>query len=218
MSHPSDRVLRELIQIYSPTGQETEAVEKFGIEMLQLGANDFYVDTAGNGIATFRGGKPDVLLCGHIDTVPGRLPIREDNGIISGRGATDAKASLVSLMFGARLAVDRGFAGKIRVIAAVGEEGPGKGIIEVASSQPKSDFAVFGEPSGLTGITVGYRGRILLDLEFSTEQYHASAPWMGENAIDLAIRSWDALRRSYGSNRDFSSVSAAITSISGGES
>ncbi|EQB68109.1 MAG: hypothetical protein AMDU5_GPLC00017G0072 [Thermoplasmatales archaeon Gpl] len=49
-------------------------------------------------------------------------------------------------MFGVSMAKQRGFSGTIRMIAAVGEEGPGKGIMEVASSQPRSDYAILVNP------------------------------------------------------------------------
>ena len=217
MTHPTDRVLKELVDIYSPTGNEEKAVEYFGREMLRLGADEFFVDRAGNGVSTFSGASPEVLVCGHIDTVPGELPVREDGNTLYGRGTTDAKSSLVSLMFGASIAKQRGFGGTIRMIAAVGEEGPGKGIMEVASSQPRSDYAIFGEPSAVTGITVGYRGRILLDLEFRSGQVHASAPWLGQSAVESAVEAWNSVRDKYGKNREFSSVSAALTSIRAGD-
>lgn len=217
MNHPTDRVVRELVEIYSPTGEEAKAVEYFGREIRRLGANEFHVDSVGNGVSTFKGGFPEILLCGHIDTVPGELPVRENDGLLYGRGATDAKPSLVSLMFGASIAKHRGFGGTIRMIAAVGEEGPGKGIVEVASSQPRTDYAIFGEPSAVTGITVGYRGRILLDMGFRSGQVHASAPWLGQSAVEMAMEAWNSVRNRFGKSREFSQVSAALTYIRAGD-
>ncbi len=209
--------LIELVKTYSPTGHESAAVEKFNRYLKQCGAQNVGTDRVGNSIGTFSGKEMSVLLCGHIDTVPGRLPTRVKGNTLHGRGAVDAKSSLMALLHGAKMAKDQGFIGTLHVAAAVGEEGPSKGIIEIASVLPKTDFAIFGEPSGTTGITAGYRGRILMDLNFRSGSFHASAPWMGQNAVDMAIDGWRRVQKEYGGNREFSKVSAALTSIHGGD-
>ena len=208
--------LTDIIGTYSPTGHEEKAVEKFNGYLKLLGASEVHKDRVGNSIGTLRGSGLSVALCGHIDTVPGRLPVKVTDGMLHGRGAVDAKSSLISLLFGARLAKDRGFGGTLYIMAAIGEEGPGKGITEIADSHQKTDYAIFGEPSGTTGITAGYRGRLLLDVLFHSRSYHASAPWMGANAVDMAINSWQRIKQRYGGNREFSKVSAALTSIHAG--
>lgn len=209
--------LLEIVRTYSPTGRETKAVEKFSGYLRNAGAQNIRGDAAGNSLGTFPGDGISIVLCGHIDTVPGKLPVRVSDGMLQGRGAVDAKSSLISLLYGARMAKDRGFRGTLHVIAATGEEGPGKGIVEVAASHEKTDYAIFGEPSGTTGITTGYRGRVLLDARFRSKSYHASASWMGKNAVDIAIDSWRDIRNSYGDGKDFSSVSVSLTSIHGGK-
>lgn len=216
MTSSIEDTLTDLVSTYSPTGYEEKAIEKFIGYLEEVGAKEIDTDVAGNGYGIFPGKGVSVTLCGHIDTVPGELPVVNEDGILRGRGAVDAKSSLVSLLYGAKLAKDRGFHGTLFIIAAVGEEGPGKGIIEVARSHKKTDYAILGEPSGTTGITAGYRGRLLLDLSFQTKSFHASAPWMGENAVDMAIESWRRIKETYGENREFSKVSAALTSFHGG--
>lgn len=211
-----EETLVDLVNTYSPTGSEDTAVRKFLGYLENIRAEDIGTDAAGNGYGVLPGNGLTVTVCGHIDTVPGELPVTKEGRNLRGRGAVDAKSSLISLLFGARLAKDKGFSGTINIIAAVGEEGPGKGIIEVALSHRKADYAILGEPSGTNGITVGYRGRLLLDITFKTKSYHASAPWMGENAIDMAIDSWSRIKGKYGETREFSKVSVAMTSLHGG--
>lgn len=212
-----EKSLVEIIKTYSPTGHEEKAVQKFTGFLSQVGADNVHTDRVGNAIGSFPGKGVNVVLCGHIDTVPGKLPVNIKDGMLTGRGAVDAKSSLISLLHGASMAKDQGFEGTLHVIAAIGEEGPGKGIIEIAGSHEKSDYAIFGEPSGTTGITTGYRGRILLDAKYKSGSYHASAPWMGKNAVDMAIEGWLNLRQNYGDNKEFSRVSVALTSIHGGK-
>ncbi len=216
MKQEINKTLIELVKAYSPTGKEGKAVSLFSTCMEKLGAEKVGKDVAGNCTAVFPGDGISVLLCGHIDTVPGKLPIKAENGLLYGRGTVDAKSALVSLMYGAKLARTSGFRGTLEVVAAVGEEGSGKGIVEITKSRARSNFAIFGEPGSINGITVGYRGRLLLDIAFKTESYHASAPWMGTNAVEESIAAWICLNSKYSEGRDFSDVSVALTGIHGG--
>ena len=211
------RTLVHLVKTYSPTGKEKQAVSIFNSYLKKSGAAEIGTDNAGNGFGIFDGEGLSVILCGHIDTVPGKLRVMVKDGILYGRGAVDAKSSLVSLLYGAMIAKESGFKGSLKVIAAIGEEGPGKGILEVVRTQAKSDYAIFGEPSNVNGITVGYRGRLLIDVTFQTEPFHASAPWMGGSSVDAAILAWSRIRDHYSGNAEFSKVSAALTGIRGGE-
>ena len=212
------RTLVHLVKTYSPTGKEKHAVSIFNSYLKKSGAAEIGTDNAGNGFGTFDGEGLSVILCGHIDTVPGKLRVTVKDGILYGRGAVDAKSSLVSLLYGAMIAKESGFKGSLKVIAAIGEEGPGKGILEVIRTQTKSDYAIFGEPSDVNGITVGYRGRLLIDVAFQTEPFHASAPWMGGSSVDAAILAWSRIRDLYSGNTEFSKVSVALTGMRGGES
>ena len=194
MTDEIGNTLIHLVKTYSPTGKERNAVSVFNNYLKKCGATEVVTDDAGNGIGTFPGEGLSVVLCGHIDTVPGKLPVRVKDGILYGRGAVDAKSSLISLLYGAMIAKESGFKGTLKVVAAIGEEGPGKGILEFVKTQPRSDYAIFGEPGNVSGITVGYKGRLLIDVSFWTESFHASAPWMGGSAVEAAIMAWSRIR------------------------
>ena len=212
------RDLVQLVDTYSPTGKESQAVSLFNSYLRKCGATGIETDIAGNGLGEFEGDGMSVILCGHIDTVPGKIPVKIKDGIVYGRGAVDAKSSLISLLYGAMIAKESGFKGSLKVIAAVGEEGTGKGILEVIRTQAKPDYAIFGEPSGVDGITLGYRGRLLIDIEFRAEPIHASAPWMGGSSVDAAITAWSRIRELYSGNTEFTKASVALTGIHGGGS
>lgn len=216
MNSPISDAIFELVSIYSPTGKEGPAVSWFTDHLKSLGLSNVRTDKVGNASGTLEGKGFTVTLCGHIDTVPGELPIRLENGNLTGRGVVDAKSSLISLLYGGLKAKEAGFQGKLNIVATIGEEGPGKGIVEVASSHEKSDFTILGEPSSTNAVTVGYRGRLLLDARYKTDSFHASAPWMGKSALESAIDSWERIKEKYSGNREFSKVSAALTSLSGG--
>ena len=218
MTGSLEEELYDLVSIYSPTGREGQASIWFCELLRNHGFSRVSLDAAGSAHGAIPGQGLKVTLCGHIDTVPGKLPVNVENGEVTGRGSVDAKSSLISLLHGGLMAKERGFQGTINMIAAVGEEGTGKGIQEVAMHHEKGDYAVLGEPSGTNSITVGYRGRLLVEANYMTDPVHASAPWMGQNAIESAIRDWSALKSFYGVNSEFSKVSVALTELKGGSS
>lgn len=213
-----DKTLIQLVKTYSPTGKEKLAVSLFNSYLEKSGAVEIGTDSAGNGFGTFDGDGISVTLCGHIDTVPGKLPVVVKNGILYGRGAVDAKSSLVSLLYGAMIAKESGFRGTLKVIAAVGEEGSGKGIVEIVRTNMQSNYAIFGEPSDVSGITVGYRGRLLIEVAFRTEPFHASAPWIGGSSIEAAMLAWSKIKEHYSGRTEFFETSVALTGIHGGRS
>ena len=209
--------LYDLVRIYSPTGKEVKVADALAERLAGFSADSVYKDSVGNVMAIFHGEGPHVLVCGHMDTVPGRLPVTRKGDIITGRGAVDAKGPLVSLLLGSERAKRSGFRGEIIFASVIGEEGPSKGIHNISEQVPVCDYAIFGEPSNGIDVTVGYRGRILLRLSFKSDSYHASAPWMGSNAVDTAIKAWKIIKEKYGDNRDFAKVSVGLTRIRGGK-
>ena len=216
MTRTVEKDLLELVSIYSPTGKEGMASVWFRNKLEENGFSEASIKGPGNASGRLPGSGLKILLCGHIDTVPGKLPVRISGDQLTGRGSVDAKSSLISFLHGALLAKKNGFHGTIDVIAAVGEEGSGKGIEEIAMNHEKADFAILGEPSGATSITVGYRGRLLIETKYRTGTFHASAPWMGKSAIESAIYDWNAMIKHYGQNSEFSKVSVALTYLRGG--
>src|SRR3989304_10226052 len=96
----SVRLLTDLLSIYSPSGKE-EAISSFLVkEMKKLG---FRVrkNAIGNVIGEIGQGEPTILLCGHMDTVAGHLPLRVEKDKIYARGAVDAKGPLAAMVIAA---------------------------------------------------------------------------------------------------------------------
>ena len=215
--------LHDLVKIYSPSGKEKEIAE-FVAKYFQtiLGFEDVKLNDVWNVTARVTYGKPEVYLLGHIDTVPGPLPVKLNGSYLWGRGAVDAKAAFASFIFASYLLRDEGFDGGIVVGGLADEEGTGKGVRSFAKEFKKPDFAVFGEPSGLNHITVGYKGRIQLTFRVRTESYHASAPWLGHNAFERAIKIYQLVKTIL-KNLDrskrpgYSSISECVTLFRAGD-
>src|SRR5512145_2657532 len=102
MSDSAYETLIGLVSRYSPSGQEREAVEWLVDRMKSLCYDEAFVDEAGNAVGVMGSGPKQVVLLGHIDTVPGEIQVRQ-NGIspnesLYGRGTVDAKGPLASFV------------------------------------------------------------------------------------------------------------------------
>src|SRR5689334_19890687 len=89
-------LLEQMLRIPSFSGQEGALARFLAAEMRRLGL-DAYVDEAGNAVGEV-GAGPQVVLLGHIDTVPGVVPVRVAGGKLYGRGAVDAKGPFAAFV------------------------------------------------------------------------------------------------------------------------
>ena len=147
-------------------------------------------DLVGNIIGEYGEGSPRVLLCGHMDTVPPELPVRLEDGVLYGSGAVDAKGPLAALVMAAAGLIEDEYPGSLIVVGAVDEEGKSAGVENLISDGVEADYAIFGEPTNVDTITVGYKGGLLLKIDCETETGHSSAPWLYENSIEKAMELW----------------------------
>ena len=220
MSDYAVHLLTRMLEIYSPSGKEEEISNFLAKEMKSLG---FYVrkDDVGNVVGETGRRKPIILLCGHMDTVPGHIPIRVENNQLYGRGAVDAKASLAAMIIASSTLVKGKLPGKVLVVGVVDEEGEGRGIKHLLESGISPDYAIFGEPSGVENITIGYKGRLRLKITCKTRAGHSAAPWLFENAVEKAIEIWRVIQELHLPQERlesrFYSITSCLTKIRGGE-
>lgn len=183
--------LRELVATPSVSGDESRAVALFTRFAASLGF-ETAVDKAGNGIA--RRGAGDqrrVVLLGHIDTVPGVIPVRLENGVLHGRGSVDAKGPLAALLVGASRAPLTPDA-TVEVVACVGEEAPESlGARHYLATAPRADACIVGEPSAWDGVTLGYKGRLIGEATCRLDGAH-SASARG-SAGDALVAWWSSV-------------------------
>lgn len=220
VSSRSDLVLR-LISAYSPSGDEGAAAGII-LNYLQDRKLSPWLDDAGNVLCEYGNGGKTVLLCGHMDTVPGELPVQVNGDWISGRGACDAKGALLSLLFAfENLAMQKRaeFGGRLIFAGVTEEERSSVGLAELIENNLRADYAFFGEPGGFTKITVGYRGHVTLRVEIVTPEVHASAPKLVTNSVELLFEMYSTLKTELGAgdNQDsLDKISVAITEIHSG--
>ncbi len=216
------RFLTNLLGIYSPSGKEEDAANFLAVEMKKMGF-EVGKDTIGNVIGVVGEGEPVILLCGHMDTVAGHLPLRIEEGKIYARGAVDAKGPLAAMIMAAVLAArEPGFKGKVLVASVVEEEATSRGVKHLITQGIKADYAIFGEPSGVENITVGYKGQIQLKIVCRTETGHSSTPWLYDNALEKAYEVWELIKNASAfpsldpSESPFNAVTACLVKVAGG--
>lgn len=190
----SVRFLTNLLGIYSPSGKEQDIANFLAVEMKRMGF-EVGIDDIGNVIGVVGKDAPVILLCGHMDTVAGHVPLRVEEGKIYARGAVDAKGPLAAMVIAAaQAAKEPGFKGKILVASVVEEEATSKGVRHLITQGINVDYAIFGEPSGVDNITIGYKGQIQLKITVKTETGHSSTPWMFDNALEKAYELWETIK------------------------
>ncbi len=210
--HPSqelDRTTREseypvnlllsMLNLYRPSGKENQVATFLESELRKNGLQTRR-DVAGNVIAEIGTGRPRILLCGHMDTVPGKLPVKIMDDHAYGRGAVDAKSSLASMI--------------VACVQAIRDRES-----SLSDHQP-FDLAIFGEPSGSRNVTIGYKGHLRVRLKCSTKGGHSASPWISRNSFDEAVKLWNKLESSCFMNDEaskFNVLTGSVTKMTAGD-
>lgn len=206
-----------LVEHYSPSGSERVAVEWLIERMRALGFAQVFVDGAGNALGKMGDGPRQVILLGHIDTVPGEIRVRVEAGTLYGRGCVDAKGALACFVDAvAEVGAVEGW--QFVVIGAVEEEGNSEGARYV-TDRYAPDFAILGEPNRWDRVALGYKGSAWADVSIQRAQAHTAS---GElTACEQAVEIWLAVKGfaeafNQGKVRAFEKVLPSLQSIESG--
>ncbi len=178
-----------LIERYSPTGQEAVAVAWLVERMRQLRFTQAAIDEAGNAVGVMGTGGRQGILLGHIDTVPGEIPVRLQGEALFGRGAVDAKGPLAAFVDAV------GEVGPVDgwqwiVVGAVDEEGDSRGAQWIVDRY-RPAFVIVGEPSRWDRVTLGYKGSAWSRVTVRRPMAHSAAP--EASACEAAVEHWRAV-------------------------
>jgi LysW-gamma-L-lysine carboxypeptidase len=162
------------------------------------------------------------VLLGHIDTVPGNIPVRIEGDVLYGRGSVDAKGPLAAFVAGAArfgAAAAKAAALHVVVVGAVEEEAAtSKGARFIASrfsgvNDPIPDACIIGEPSHWNRITLGYKGRLLLDFTADQPMAHTAGPDASVASVVVDFWNWvtaHAARVNEGKDKVFDQLSPSL--------
>jgi len=214
------QLLTNLLGIFSPSGKE-EVISEFLVEEMKKLGFKVKKDGIGNVIGEIGDGEPTILLCGHMDTVAGHIPMRFEKNKIYARGAVDAKGPLAAMVVAAAaVAKEPGFNARIVVASVVEEEATSRGVKYLIKDGVSADYAIFGEPSGVGNVTIGYKGNLHVKITCKTETGHSSTPWLYENALEKGFDIWQQIKDSLPpvetQQSPFNAVTACLTKVSGG--
>ena len=182
---PQD-LLMKAVSIPSVSGSESEVAQFLVNAMRELGFPHAEIDASGNAVGSRGKGLVQVVLLGHIDTVPGDITVRLEDGKLYGRGSVDAKGSFCTFVAAvsklSSAALERG---TFTCIGAVEEEAPSSKGANFAVSRYSPDFVLIGEPSGWDAITLGYKGRLVVKARVEKDNFHSAGE--GRSSGDLLV-------------------------------
>lgn len=217
-------LVRGLVEIPSLSRQESVASAWLAAQMRGAGFDRGYVDDAGNAVGEL--GDPSasrtIVLLGHIDTVPGNIAVRIEGNLLYGRGSVDAKGPLATFVAGsARFGSAAAKAAGIRVVVvgAVEEEAAtSKGARFIAARFDGKNEAIptaciIGEPSHWNRVTLGYKGRLLLDFTADQPMAHTAGPDASVASAVVDYWNWvtaHAARLNEGKDKVFDQLSPSL--------
>ena len=201
------------VGIASPSGGEA-AVARYLSGWMAAHGFQAHIDAAGNAVGERGHGPRTVVLLGHIDTVPGEIPVRVDEGgVLHGRGSVDAKGPFCSFVAAVAGLPEAALAqARFVCIGATEEEAPSSKGAHHAALHHAPDAVLIGEPSGWEGLTLGYKGRLVLHARVTKPNFHTAGE--GTSAGDdlaecwFQVRAWAAQRS--GGEGLFGSVQATV--------
>jgi LysW-gamma-L-lysine carboxypeptidase len=209
-----------MLEIPSLSGAEERLAEFLTRRMREMGLRTA-IDDAGNAIGVTSGdplrsspGVADIVLLGHMDVVPGEIPVRLEGDLLYGRGAVDAKGPLAAFaLAAAAFAASLPKSVRLVVIGAVEEEAATSKGARAVISRYQPAACVIGEPSGWDAVTIGYKGRLLARFHAQRTVAHTAGP--GASAADECFRWWSSVLAgvallNQGRNGPFQSVQASL--------
>ncbi len=184
---------RQLIDIDSTTGREGEAAAFLAS---YLRGRDYSVleqpldGSRTNVIAAI--GEPRLVFSTHVDCVPPFFPSREEQGLLYGRGACDAKGILAAQVAAAER-LRAGGETRVGLVFVAGEERGSDGAVAANRIASRSQYLVNGEPTD-NRLGAATRGVFRVRLHAAGRAAHSGYPELGESAIEKLIDALMALR------------------------
>jgi putative selenium metabolism hydrolase len=189
------RVLQDLIRIPSLSCEEEEAADYVRGEMEKLGLDEVFTDSIGSVVGKYGSGEKVLLYDSHMDTVGvgdrsawkvDPFEARLEGGVVYGRGASDNKAGLASMIGGLKVLSKLKERGDFSLyVVGIVEEEVCEGLalsvlLEEHGIAP--ECVVLSECTDL-GIYRGHRGRAEVEIITRGRSCHGSAPERGDNAL-----------------------------------
>lgn len=192
-------LLGDLVRTPSLSGDEENVIRRLAEEMTSLNYDEVIIDEFGSVIGRIGNGPVKIVYDSHVDTVdigsrsewshnPFEPVILPDagGGVMWGRGASDNKAGIASMIHGAAIYRDCALTEDVTlyVVGSVQEEHCDGLALEhvLTHSLSTPDVVVLGEATDCN-VYRGQRGRIEALVRVRGSSCHASAPHRGVNPV-----------------------------------
>jgi putative selenium metabolism hydrolase len=211
MTGRRERFLADLIRVRSYTGQERAAVDRTLEELVAIGCDDVWMDSAGNALGRIGHGPRVILYDAHLDTNevaddrdwphPPCEPVVEGAGsaaVMYGLGASDCKGGVAAIVYGAAILkqlvtetcqvstlASKDLTGLSVVVmgATLEEDAEGFALRSLVERDGlRPEVVLLAEATDLT-LRRGQRGRCEVRVRTEGRAAHASQPHLGESAI-----------------------------------
>ena len=167
-------LIRQAVSIPSLSTQEAD-VCRFLVRWMHKRGFKAEMDGAGNAVGVRGTGPLEIVMLGHIDTVPGEIPVRIEDGFLWGRGSVDAKGPFCTHVAAVASLPDHVLEkARFVCVGAVEEEAPSSKGAHHAISKFTPDYCIIGEPSGWDTITLGYKGRLIVKARLEKNNFHSA--------------------------------------------
>lgn len=222
--HAEVALLQTMLTIPSYSRQESALAHFLAEQARQMGLFA-RVDAVGNFVAStlpeeeIAEAQAPIILLGHMDTVPGNIPVTVQDGLLYGRGAVDAKGPLAAfLCAAARLANTGAGVRPVIVIGAVEEEAATSRGARAVLERYRPSACIIGEPSGSQAVTIGYKGRLLVEYSVARPLSHTAAPL--PSSCEIAAAFWARVQqhaaewnRQHAGTSAFASLTPSLRSL-----
>ena len=197
-------LFKEMLSVDSTSGRE-RALADFLVDRFQTDGNKVerfdVVSMAGDvpegsGIPQnllFSWGKPKVVFCTHLDTVPPYIaPEFGDDGKVRGRGTCDANGQIFAMWEACKALADRGYDG-FGLLLLAGEETGSYGAKAFREQHPGAEWVIVGEPTD-NCMASAAKGTKSFEVTFTGNAFHSGYPQFGVSAVELFNDFVNALR------------------------
>jgi acetylornithine deacetylase len=186
-------LLKDLVDIYSPSGKEEEVLEytedylkKYGFDVTRQEVSEYRYN-----LLVLPEGEIDLCFIGHVDTVTAYdlldFGFYEEEGTIYGLGTADMKGGCAAMIeaFTALKESGKKLPG-VALALVVGEEEDNSGA-RALIREYDFPWALIGEPTNLT-VCLGHYSYLEVILRTQGKRAHSSMPELGQNAIETMLK------------------------------
>lgn len=179
-----DGFFRDILEIDSTSGRERALAEWLLAHVEAPRAESFEV---GDGTLNllFSWGRPGLVFCTHLDTVPPYIAPSFDGASVHGRGSCDAKGQIYAMYRACKLLEAGGKSG-FGLLLLSGEETGSFGAKAFSRGGFSAPYLVIGEPTDNCMVSAS-KGTRSFDLRFTGKAFHSGYPECGRSAVEMFV-------------------------------